>query len=110
LSIGGASKVKNDTSITYLIPPHNTGMEADSPAENNSHTNAMLTGEVAPNLTTVVVVVTVKRFFGLYADILGLLDTMWLQQQVVAELEPKSSLTLFAEVLGNAICTPHIKR
>ena len=35
---------------------------------------------------------------------------MWLQQQVIFEPTPKSSLCLFAELVGNAITAPHIKR
>ena len=48
--------------------------------------------------------------YGTYNDILGLLGTLWLQPQVIFEPTPESSLCLFAELVGDAIIAPHIKR
>jgi hypothetical protein len=110
LSIGEAARVKTGASVVYHIPHLDAGAEADGLSENTNRANAMLMGEVAQNLSAVVCTVKVNEMFGSYSDILGLLGNIWLQQQVIFEVEPKSVLTLFAEVLGDAICAPHVKR
>ena len=51
-----------------------------------------------------------SEMYGTYANMLGLLGTMWLQQQVIFEPTPKSSLSLFMERMGDATTAPHIKR
>ena len=109
-SIGESARVKNGPSFVYHIPHLETGMEADGLSEKTGRANAMLMGEVSRNLSAVVCTVKVNKMFGSYPDIIGLLGNICLQQQVIFEQEPTSFLTLFVEVLGDAVCLPHIKR
>ena len=51
-----------------------------------------------------------NKCFGTSANILGLLGNRWLEQQMFFGLEPKSALTLFAEMVGDDVCAPVIKR
>ena len=111
-SIGEVARVKNGASIAWSIPPQDggAGNVIDLPSENNVRDNAMLMGEVAQNLTFITTIIVVNEMYGTYNDILGLLGTLWLQQQVIFEPTPKSTLCLFAELVGDAITAPHIKR
>ena len=96
-----------------MVHPPQDGGAGDAinlPLENNVCVNAMLMGKVAQNLTSITTIVVVNEMYGTYAGILDLLGTLWLQQQVIFEPTPKSSLCLFAELVGDAITAPHIKR
>ena len=69
-----------------------------------------LMGEVKEKTDKLKKELKINEDFGSFEDCLILLGNLWLQQHVYFEEDPKSALTLFAELLGDAICQPDVKR
>ena len=111
-SFAQAKNNKTGACILFHIPPReNTKtVDDDDVQENAGRTIDELMGEAKEKTDRLKKELKVNDDFGSFEDCLILLGNLWLQQQVFFEPEPKSALTLFAELLGDAICQPEVKR
>ena len=109
-SIGEAVTVKNGASVAFLIPRHDTKQDAKGTNDNTKRQLEFIMGESTDHLTKLTQHCEVNEEFGSFEDCLGLVANVWLQQQLFFEAEPKSSLTLFAETIGDSLSVPSIRR
>ena len=110
-SFAQAQLNKTGACIIFHLPPRESSATADDDIqENASRTIDELMGEAKEKTDRLKKELNVNEDFGSYEDCLILLGNLSLQQQVYFEAEPKSSLTLFAELICDAICQPDVKR
>ena len=110
-SFAQAKANKTGACILFLIPPRESSVASDDDVqENAARTIDELMGEAKEKTDRLKKELHINEDFGSFEDCLILLGNLWLQQQVYFEENPKSALTLFAELLGDAICQPDVKR
>ena len=81
-SIGEAVKLKNGASIAFLIPPREGGDDTEAATENNDRMMEQIMDETAEYLIKLKSKCTANQHVDTYADIMGLLGNMYLQQEV----------------------------
>jgi hypothetical protein len=70
----------------------------------------MVMGEVQTNINSTKDVCDVNTHFGWYGDTVDLSGKIWLRQRMIFHPEPKSTLTIFSENVGETISWPRIKK
>ena len=109
-SIGDTAKNKNGASVAFHIPHREKGADEEGVGENSDRILDQIMGGVDETLEKIKKSCRVNEDFGSYDDCLALLGNLWTLQRVFFTAEPKSELALFAELVGDCLSQPHIRR